>query len=144
MGIATAMMPESTPELVYTGLGSGAVNYEETVAKIRALVTNKVAMADGPSPMEVDRVAIRATEAEAERRDAEDDWQREVNAVNMGIQSRVRRLGALSLEVPDGAGISARPVAERIQRRRKELGKRRDRSRSRGLMEYERTRKGRR
>ena len=43
--IVTAMMPKSIQELVYTGFGSGAVNYEETFAKIRALVSNKVAIA---------------------------------------------------------------------------------------------------
>ena len=138
-GIATAMMPESIQELVYTNLGSGAVNYEETVAKIRALVSNKVAMAEGPSPMEVDRVAVK-TELEVERRDTEEEWEQEVDAVNMGHPvPLVRRLGALPLEMPDCVGTRAGPAAQRTQRRRKELGERRGRSRDRRLMEYERS-----
>ena len=81
IGIATAMMPESVQEFVYSSLGA-TVEYDATLAKIRALVSNKVAMADGPTPMEVDRVVVDAAAAAAES--YEED--QEIDVVNMSIQ----------------------------------------------------------
>ena len=71
--IVTAMMPESIQEFVYSSLGI-AVECDTILAKIRALVSNKVAMADGPTPMDVDKVSEIC----------EDDP--EIDVVNMSMQ----------------------------------------------------------
>ena len=82
VGIVTAMMPESVQEFVYSSLGT-EVEYDTILAKIRALVSNKVAMASGPTPMEVDRVAVDAAAAAgAEHYEGE----QEIDVVNMSIQ----------------------------------------------------------
>ena len=47
VGIVTVMMPELLQELVYSSLGI-AFEYDISISKIRALASNKVAMADGP------------------------------------------------------------------------------------------------
>ena len=55
------MMPESIQEFVYSSLGI-AVEYDIILAKIRAFVSNKVAMADGPTPMDVEKVQTEFSE----------------------------------------------------------------------------------
>ena len=66
-------MPESIQEFVYSSFGI-AVEYDTILAKIRDLVSNKVAMADGPTPMDVDKVSEFC----------EDDP--EIDVVNMSMQ----------------------------------------------------------
>ena len=81
VGIVTAMMPESIQEFVYSSLGI-AVEYDIILAKIRAFVSNKVAMADGPTPMDVDKVSVDYAKVQTEF--SEDD--QKIDVVNMSIQ----------------------------------------------------------
>ena len=62
VGIVTGMMPLSIQEFVYTAVGD-KIDYDMTVQKIRALVSNKVAMAEGPVPMDIGRVDGEDVEA---------------------------------------------------------------------------------
>jgi hypothetical protein len=83
LGIITAMMPESVQEFIYTTVGPDVNDktYQATVQKIRAVISNKVAMTSGPVPMDIGRVG--GTEyMEAE----EYEESQEVDAVNMNIQ----------------------------------------------------------
>ena len=81
VGIITAMMPESIQEFVYSILGI-TVECDTIFAKICASVSNKVAMADGPTPMGVDNVSVDYVEVQTEYSD--DD--QEIDVVNMSIQ----------------------------------------------------------
>ena len=81
VGIVTAMMPESVQEFVHSSLGV-AVEYDAILAKIRALVSNKVAMADGPTPMDVDKVSVDY--AKVQTGYSVNDH--EIDVVNMSIQ----------------------------------------------------------
>ena len=83
-GIVTAMLRESIQESVYSSLGI-AVEYD-TVSR---LVSNKVAMADGPTPMDVDRVTVDCSKVQMEH--ADDD--QEIGGVNISIQFHSRRAG---------------------------------------------------
>ena len=56
VGIVTAMMPQSIQEFVYTAVGD-KIGYDATIQKVRAIVSNKVAMASGPVPKDVGGVA---------------------------------------------------------------------------------------
>lgn len=56
LGIVAQMMPLSVQEFIYTCLDD-KLNYNEVIHKVRAVVSNKVAMRDGPAPMDVSRVA---------------------------------------------------------------------------------------
>ena len=49
------MMPLSIQEYIYTTLGD-SIDYEGTIQKIRAVVSNKVAMQQGPIAMDIGRV----------------------------------------------------------------------------------------
>ena len=57
VGIVTAMMPASVQELVYQSFGA-KVKYDDVIQKIRAVISNKVAMMEGsgPAPMDVGEV----------------------------------------------------------------------------------------
>ena len=55
VGIVVSMMPMSVQEFVYTAVGD-KIEHDMVVQKIRALISNKVAMAEGPLPMDVGRV----------------------------------------------------------------------------------------
>lgn len=55
IGIVTAMMPPSIQEYIYTTIGD-KIDYDGTIQKIRAIVSNKVAMQDGPVAMDIGRV----------------------------------------------------------------------------------------
>ena len=79
VGIVTAMMPQSIQEFVYTAVGD-KIGYDATIQKVRAIVSNKVAMASGPVPMDVGGVA--GTEGGDDR---EGD-SCEVDAVGMHVQ----------------------------------------------------------
>ena len=81
VGIVTAMLPESVQEFVYASVGI-AVEHDTILAKIRALVSNEVAMADGPTPVDVDRVNVDYTKVPMKHSD--DD--QEIDVVNMSIQ----------------------------------------------------------
>ena len=81
LGIITAMMPESIQEFGYFSLGITG-EYGTIVAKIRALVSNKVAMADGPTPMDIDKLSVSYARVQTEYSD--DD--QEIDVVNMSIQ----------------------------------------------------------
>ena len=59
-----------------------AVEYGVVLAKIRAFVSNKVAMADGPTPMDVDKVSVDYAKVQTEF--SEDD--QEIDVINMSIQ----------------------------------------------------------
>ena len=72
VGIVTAMMLESIHEFVYSSLGI-SVEYDAILAKIRASVSNKVAMAD---------VSVEYAKVQTEY--SEDDH--EIDVVNMSIQ----------------------------------------------------------
>jgi hypothetical protein len=77
VGIVTTMMPVSIKELIYTTIGA-EVEYDEVVHKIRAVISNKVAMATGPCPMDVGKVEF----------EDENDYgyEEEVGAVSMSTQ----------------------------------------------------------
>ena len=77
VGVVTAMMPKSIQEFVYCSLGI-AVEYDTILAKIRASVSNKVAMADGPTPMAVDKLSVDFAKVQTEYSD--DD--QEIDVVN--------------------------------------------------------------
>lgn len=79
VGIVTAMMPQSVQEFVYTAVGD-KIGYDATIQKIRAIVSNKVAMASGPVPMDVGGVAG------TEGGDDVDEDGCEVDAVGMHVQ----------------------------------------------------------
>ena len=55
VGIVTSIMPQSIQELVYTSVGASII-YETVAQRIRAVVSNKVAMMTGPSPMDIGKV----------------------------------------------------------------------------------------
>ena len=57
VGIVTGMMLESIQEFVHSSLGL-AVEYNTILAKIRALVSNKVVTTEGPTPMDVDKASV--------------------------------------------------------------------------------------
>ena len=65
VGIVTSMMPLSVQEYVYTSVGN-EMNYETIIQRIRSVISNKVAMAQGPVPMDVGRVAGKEDEYEEE------------------------------------------------------------------------------
>ena len=50
VGIVIAMMLESIQEFLFSSLGA-LVQYDSIIVKIRAVVSNKVTMADGPMPV---------------------------------------------------------------------------------------------
>ena len=81
VGIVTAMMPESIQQFVHSSLGV-AVEYDAILAKIRALVSNKVAMADGPTPMDVDKVSVDYAKVQT----VYSVNDHEIDVVNMSIQ----------------------------------------------------------
>ena len=54
------MMLESIQEFAYSSTGI-ALEYDTILAKIRALVSNKVTMADGPTPLDVDQMNVDYT-----------------------------------------------------------------------------------
>ena len=57
VGIVTSMMPISVQEMIYQSIGKN-VNYDEVVQKVRAVISNKVAImgGTGPVPMEIGEV----------------------------------------------------------------------------------------
>ena len=57
VGIVTSMMPISVQEMIYQSIGKN-VNYDEVVQKVRAVISNKVAMTvrNGPAPMDIGEV----------------------------------------------------------------------------------------
>ena len=81
VGIVISMMPESIQEFEYSSLGI-AVEYDAIFAKIRGFVSNKVSMAHGPTPMDVDKVSV--DHAKVQKEYSEDDH--EIDVVNMSIQ----------------------------------------------------------
>ena len=66
VGIIIAMMPQSVQEYIYTAIGD-RIDYEATIQKIRAIVSNKVAMAEGPVPMDAGRVHDETNAEEYDR-----------------------------------------------------------------------------
>ena len=80
VGIVKAMIPKSIQEPVCSRLGV-AVEDDAIRAKIFGLVSNKVAMADEPTLMDVDRVAVDYTNVPTEYSD--DDH--EIDVINMSI-----------------------------------------------------------
>ena len=57
VGIVTAMMPPSVQELIYQSI-DGTIKYDEVIQKVRAVISNKVAMMSnkGPAPMDIGEV----------------------------------------------------------------------------------------
>ena len=71
VGIITSIMPQSIQELVYTSVGT-SVKYETIVQRVRAVVSNKVAMMTGPAPMDIGWVDSRRRRMGAMQWDEED------------------------------------------------------------------------
>ena len=55
VGIVVSIMPQAVQELVYQSVGD-KLNYDEVTAKIRSVVSNKVAVMEGPTPMDVGNI----------------------------------------------------------------------------------------
>ena len=55
VGIILSVMPPSVQEMIYNSLGDN-VKYEEVASKIRSVVSTKVAMMQGPAPMDIGQV----------------------------------------------------------------------------------------
>ena len=55
VGIILSVMPTSVQEMVYNVLGDN-VKYEEVASRIRSVVSTKVAMMQGPAPMDIGEV----------------------------------------------------------------------------------------
>ena len=83
----TTMMPTSVQELVYQSIGK-TVCYDDVVQKIRAVISNKVAMAaaNGPSPMEIGEVQNRFNYGGHGEWDQEGETGGEVRAVSAQTQ----------------------------------------------------------
>ena len=81
VGIITSMMPQSVQEFIYTSIGS-TIDYDSIVQKIRAVVSNKVAMAEGPTPMDVGRAGDGGLDRFEAGADVRAD---DVDAVNMNV-----------------------------------------------------------
>ena len=67
VGIVVSIMPQAVQELVYQSIGD-KLDYDEVTAKIRSVVSNKVAMMEGPTPMDVGNI-----DHECENENLEDD-----------------------------------------------------------------------
>ena len=67
VGIVVSIMPQAVQELVYQSIGD-KLDYDEVTAKIRSVVSNKVAMMEGPTPMDVGKI-----DHECESENLEDD-----------------------------------------------------------------------
>jgi len=81
VGIVTAMMPASVQELVYQSIGA-KVKYDDVIQKIRAVISNKVAMMEGsgPAPMDVGEVWYQGGPED------EEPTEEEVGAVSANTQ----------------------------------------------------------
>ena len=55
VGIVVSIMPQAVQELVYQSIGD-KLDHDEVTAKIRSVVSNKVAMMEGPTPMDVEKI----------------------------------------------------------------------------------------
>ena len=105
LGIVATMMPASVQELIYQSIGKTA-NYEEVIQKVRAVVSNKVAMmaGSGPSPMDVGEVRYGE-----DRRAWEENYahqEDEVGAVNFNAQCyRCSGWGHLGRDCPTAKGM---------------------------------------
>ena len=69
LGIVTTMVPATVQELIYQSLGEGDIDFEEIMAKIRAMVSNKVAMMSGPTAMDIGRLEFREYDESYEEED---------------------------------------------------------------------------
>ena len=67
VGIVVSIMPPAVQELVYQSIGE-KLDYDEVTAKIRSVMSNKVAMMEGPTPMDVGKI-----DHECESENLEDD-----------------------------------------------------------------------
>ena len=67
VGIVVSIMPPAVQELVYQSIGD-KLDYDEVTAKIRSVMSNKVAMMEGPTPMDVGKI-----DHECESENLEDD-----------------------------------------------------------------------
>ena len=67
VGIVVSIMLQDVQELVYQSI-EDKLGYDEVTAKIRSVVSNKVAMMEGPAPMDVGKV-----DDKCESEDLEDD-----------------------------------------------------------------------
>ncbi len=90
VGIVTTMMPTSVQELIYQSIGK-TICYEDVVQKVRAVVSNKVAMAagKGPSPMDVGEIQHKFYYDAYGGCEDEDDASNEVGAVSANTQCHV-------------------------------------------------------
>jgi len=85
VGIVATMMPVSVQELIYQSIGKTA-NYDEVIQKVRAVVSNKVAMMmnGGPTPMDIGE--IRCGTCHQGWEEAGDNQGEDVGAVNYNTQ----------------------------------------------------------
>ena len=67
VGIVVSIMPPAVQELVYQSIGD-KLDYDEVTAKIRSVMSNKVAMMEAPTPMDVGMI-----DHECESENLEDD-----------------------------------------------------------------------
>ena len=67
VGIVVSIMLQAVQQLVYQSIGD-KLDYDEVTAKIRSVVSNKVAMMEGRTPMDVGKI-----DHECERENMEDD-----------------------------------------------------------------------
>ena len=81
VGIVTSMLPQSMQELVYTSVGQ-VVDYDVVVQKIRAVVSNKVAMMSGPTPMDVGKIDCEGYDEWADQLLMDED----IGAVSLSTQ----------------------------------------------------------
>ena len=72
------VMPQAVQELMYQSIGD-KLDHDEVVAQIRSVVSNKVAMMEGPTPVDVGKI-----DHECESENMEDD----VAAVSWSTQCR--------------------------------------------------------
>ena len=67
VGIVVSIVPLAVQELVYQSIGD-KLDYDEVTAKIRSVMSNKVAMMEGPAPKDVGKI-----DHECESENLEDD-----------------------------------------------------------------------
>ena len=114
VGIVVSIMPQAVQELVYQSIGD-KLDYDEVTAKIRSVVSNKVAMMEGPTPMDVGKI-----DHECESENLEDD----VAAVSWSTQCLgCGGWGHLRRECPSvandgkGAKLGAKDLVKRARER---------------------------
>ena len=101
LAIFTNMMLFAIQEIIYTSVADG-MTYRNVRDKVRAIVSNKMSMNMGPSPMEIGWLQQQTQEEEAKQ--PEGDWWN-VDAVGAHTQCfKCKGYGRMSRECPKGKG----------------------------------------